>query len=67
MEKQPKRIRGNTVQSRILSFVIFLTSHKHFPGPWEPRHVYVFTFSLIPLLLHSPILSHCLGGGVITQ
>lgn len=24
-----------------------------FPGPWEPRHVYVFTFSLIPLLLLS--------------
>lgn len=50
-----------------LSFFSHRTNLQHFPGPWEPRHAYVFTFSLIPSLLRSPVLSHCLGGGVITQ
>lgn len=34
---------------------------------WELCHVNVVSFCLIPFLFCSPILSHCLGGGVITQ
>lgn len=29
-----------------LSFFSHRTNLQHFPGPWEPRHAYVFTFSL---------------------
>lgn len=53
---------------RMLSwFFSLLTNLRERLDSWEPCHLYVYAFSLIPLLSRSPILSHCLGGGVITQ